>query len=113
MDATIVTALALVSLLAGLLAGWFAASARAAERSSAALAELTARAVAAEAGVRAMEAFYRRIGMPATLGELGLTLTEAQIDTLAEKCTFFGTRTIGQFRQLGYEDIRAIYRAAR
>ena len=70
-------------------------------------------AATAEAGVRAMEAFYRRIGMPATLGELGLTLTEAQIDTLAEKCTFFGTRTIGQFRQLGYEDIRAIYRAAR
>lgn len=54
MDATIVTALALVSLLAGLLAGWFAASARAAERSSAALAELTARAVAAEAAQRSL-----------------------------------------------------------
>ncbi len=54
MDATIVTALALVSLLAGLLAGWSAASARAAERSSAALAELTARAVAAEAAQRSL-----------------------------------------------------------
>ena len=49
MDATIVIALALACLFAGMLAGWFAASARAAERAAAERAELTARAVSAEA----------------------------------------------------------------
>lgn len=48
MDAVIVTALAVACLFAGLLAGWFAAAARAAERASADRAALTARAVAAE-----------------------------------------------------------------
>ncbi|WP_454118587.1 DNA recombination protein RmuC [Microbacterium lacticum] len=54
MDATIVTALALVSLLAGLLAGWFAASARAAERAAESITILTARAVAAESAQRSL-----------------------------------------------------------
>ena len=49
MDATIVIALALACLFAGMLAGWFAASARAAERAATERAELTARAVSAEA----------------------------------------------------------------
>lgn len=48
MDAAIVTALAVACLFAGVLAGWFAASARAADRTSTERAALTARAVAAE-----------------------------------------------------------------
>ena len=31
---------------------------------------------------------------------------------LARRCTFYGARTIGSFRVLGYEDILAIYRMA-
>ena len=31
---------------------------------------------------------------------------------LALRCTFFGKRTIGSFRVLGYDDILAIYRLA-
>ena len=31
---------------------------------------------------------------------------------LALRCTFFGKRTIGSFRLLGYDDILAIYRLA-
>jgi DNA recombination protein RmuC len=54
MDAVIVTALAVACLFAGLLAGWFAASARAAERASADRAALTARAVAAESAHRSL-----------------------------------------------------------
>ena len=48
MDAVIVTSLAVACLFAGLLAGWFAASARAAERGAPERAALVARAVAAE-----------------------------------------------------------------
>lgn len=54
MDALIVTALAVVCLFAGLLAGWFGGSARAAERSAADRATLSARAAAAEAAHRSL-----------------------------------------------------------
>ena len=62
-------------------------------------------------GVEAMEDYFRSIRMPVNLRELGVgELTEEQIDELAEKCTYFGRRTIGQFKVLGKEDIKAIYR---
>ena len=64
-------------------------------------------------GVEAMEDYFRSIRMPVNLRELGVgELTEEQIDELAEKCTYFGRRTIGQFKVLGKEDIKAIYRMA-
>lgn len=64
-------------------------------------------------GIEAMENYYRSIHMPVNLRELGVgELTEEQIDELAEKCTYFGRRTIGQFKVLGKEDIKAIYRMA-
>lgn len=63
-------------------------------------------------GIEAMEEFYRSIGMPVNVRELGCELTEEQIATLAEKCCF-GGRTIGQFRVLRQEDIREIYRMAK
>ena len=64
-------------------------------------------------GIEAMEDYFRSIRMPVNLRELGVgELTEEQIDELAEKCTYFGRRTIGQFKVLGKEDIKAIYRMA-
>ncbi|GAA1649933.1 DNA recombination protein RmuC [Microbacterium flavum] len=54
MDAVIVTALAVICLFAGLLTGWFAASARVAERAARERTALTARAVAAEAAQRSL-----------------------------------------------------------
>ena len=64
-------------------------------------------------GVEAMEDYFRSIRMPVNLRELDVgELTEEQIDELAEKCTYFGRRTIGQFKVLGKEDIKAIYRMA-
>ena len=38
--------------------------------------------------------------------------TEEELKDLARRCTFYGARTIGSFRVLGYEDILAIYRMA-
>ncbi len=64
-------------------------------------------------GIAAMEDFFRSIGMPTSIGELGLTLTDDQIETLSETCSFHQTRTIGAIKKLGKEDIAAIYRAAR
>jgi alcohol dehydrogenase YqhD (iron-dependent ADH family) len=60
-----------------------------------------------------VEDFYRSIKMPTSIRELGIELTDAQIDELALKCTFFGKRQIGNFQKLGGEDIKKIYRAAR
>jgi len=52
--------------------------------------------------------------MPTNIRELGVgNLTDAQIEEMAEKCTYFGRRTIGLFKVLQKEDIMAIYRMAR
>ncbi len=65
------------------------------------------------AGIEAFEGFLRDIRMPVNLPQLGLEVTDAQIDELAYKCTFMGKRAIGSFKVLGEEDIKAIYRMAR
>lgn len=65
------------------------------------------------AGIEAMEDFYRSIGMPTTLRELGIEPTEEQILELAEKCSFGNTRTIGIVKKLAREDMAEIYRMAK
>ena len=67
----------------------------------------------AVAGIEAMEGFYRSIGMPTNIHELGIVLTDEQIEELAEKCTFFGKRKIGAFMPLDKEDIIKIYHMAK
>lgn len=64
-------------------------------------------------GIAQMEEFYRSIGMPVSMRELGIEPTDGQIRELAEKCSFFGTRTVGQFKVLAKEDMRRIYEMAR
>ena len=59
-----------------------------------------------------MKEVYRSIDMPTTIRELGVALTEEQIEELAAKCAF-GGRTIGAFKTLNQEDMAAIYRNAR
>lgn len=65
------------------------------------------------AGIAAMENFYHSIDMPINLHELGIHLTEEQLQELAHKCSFSGTRTIGAFRKLTKEDMKNIYNLAR
>ena len=65
------------------------------------------------AGICAMEDFFHSISMPTSIAELGVKLTDEQIDELAYKCTFENTRTIGGFKSLNIEDIKNIYRMAR
>lgn len=65
------------------------------------------------AGIEAMEDFFRSVKMPVTLQELGLTLTEEQIQELAYKCSFKETRTIGNILPLDRKDMEQIYQSAR
>lgn len=68
----------------------------------------------ARAGIAAMESFFHHIGMPTNIHELiGKELSEEEIKTLAYKCSFMHTRTIGQFKVLQLEDMENIYRAAK
>lgn len=62
------------------------------------------------AGIRAMEDFCRSIGMPVSLTEL--EVTDEKFEEMAEKCTFFGKRTLTGIRELGKTDIVNIYRMA-
>ena len=68
----------------------------------------------AERGILAMEDFYRKIGMPTNIYELlGRRLTDAEIDTMVEKCSRGGTITIGAMEVLGPKEMRDIYELAR
>lgn len=64
-------------------------------------------------GIRRMEEFYHAIGMPTSIHELGVDLTEEQIQELAYKCSFMEKRTIGQFKVLDRQDMENIYRMAK
>lgn len=64
-------------------------------------------------GIKAMENFYYQIDMPTSINELGVKLTDEQIDELSYKCSFKNTRTIGVFKQLNIEDMKNIYVMAR
>ena len=68
---------------------------------------------AAQEGIAATESFFREIGMPTSLTELGISPTDEELDTLAWKCSFEDTRTIGAVKKLGLADIRQIYQKAR
>lgn len=60
-------------------------------------------------GISRVEAFYREIGLPASLGEIGIG--EDRFEEMAAKCAESGS--IGQFRKLEKDDIVEIYRSAK
>ena len=64
-------------------------------------------------GIAAMEDFLRSIGMPTSIKDMDIDLTEQQIKELAYKCSFMGKRTIGAFKTLAIPDIEEIYRMAK
>ena len=66
----------------------------------------------ARAGIEAVEAYYRSVGMPTNLRELGVSPTEQQITRMAESAASVGGGRIGVVRRLDANDIAAIYRAA-
>lgn len=57
--------------------------------------------------------YFVSIGAPTCFTELGIGVqSEEDLRDLAERCSFYGTRTIGQFRVLDREDIYQIYKLA-
>ena len=63
-------------------------------------------------GIEAMEAFYRRIGMPTSMKELGIEPTEEQILQMAESCAQAAGGKKGSAKVLYPEDMANIYRMA-
>ena len=59
-------------------------------------------------GIRATEAYFQSIGMPVRLSELDVD--GAKFDEMAEKCTFFGKRTLPDYIELGKKEMLDIYR---
>lgn len=68
----------------------------------------------AEAGIKAMEAFFNSIGMPTNIKELiGRDVTDEEIEIMADKCSDGGQNTIGGLKILHKEDMAKIYQMAR
>ncbi len=68
----------------------------------------------AENGIRAIESFYRMIGMPTNLHELlGREITDAEIEELVDKCSHGGSVMIGSMEKLDSKDMRTIYQMAK
>ena len=65
------------------------------------------------ASIRKTEEFFTSIGMPICMSELiGRTISEEEIKVLAHKCTFEGTRTIGNLIVMKEPEIEDVYRLA-
>ena len=66
-----------------------------------------------EKAIQKFEAFFKSIGMPTSLKELGLEFGEEECRKAALGVTFQDARTIGNFKKLATEDIYNIYMMAR
>ena len=69
--------------------------------------------VVAEKTIDEMEKFFSSISMPVTIKELGIELSEEDIESLSFGATFHGKRTLGDSFRLGGKEISDIYRMAR
>ena len=69
--------------------------------------------VAAQAAIARQVQYFRELGVPVSLPELGFgVLDDGALDHLTELCSYGNTRTIGSFRVLTADDMRTIYAAA-
>ena len=68
----------------------------------------------AEKGIRAIEEFYRKIGMPTNIRELlGREITADEIEEMVNKCSRGGTITLGAMEVLDTQAMRTIYEMAK
>ena len=63
--------------------------------------------------IATMESFFKSLNMPINLEQLKLNLTDEQCEKLAEGCTWYGKRTVGQVKKLGKAELIQIYKNAR
>ena len=66
------------------------------------------------AGIEELENFFWGLGLPASLQESGLDITEEALRTMSVGCSRKGTRSIGAggMKALAEKDMEAIYRAS-
>ena len=64
-------------------------------------------------GIIELENFYRKIGMPTSMSELGIKPTDEQIREMAESCEKATGGSIGSAKRLYFDDMVKIYEAAR
>jgi alcohol dehydrogenase YqhD (iron-dependent ADH family) len=64
------------------------------------------------AGIEAMEAYFRSINMPVSIGDMDISPTDAQLEEMALKCSRYDGRTIGGFKKLDRGDMLNIFKAA-
>ena len=68
---------------------------------------------AALAGIEKQVAYFKALGMPVGVSQLGFgKLPEAEIEDLTALCSYDYSRTIGSFRVLDADAVREIYRNA-
>ena len=68
----------------------------------------------AEKGIRAIEDFYRKIGMPTNIHELlGREITADEIEEMVNKCSRGGTITLGAMEVIDTQAMRTIYEMAK
>ncbi len=60
-------------------------------------------------GIKMLEDYFKSIGMPTRLSDLGIEITDSNIEEMAEKCTFFGKRKLTDYKMLGKEEIIEIF----
>jgi alcohol dehydrogenase YqhD (iron-dependent ADH family) len=66
-----------------------------------------------KAGIQATVDYFKSIDMPTCFSELGIGIqSDEVIADLADRCTFYGKRLVGNFKQLAYDDIYAVYKLA-
>lgn len=69
--------------------------------------------IVCEKTIEAFKAFFSSLGMPVSLSEMNITLSSDQMEELLDKATFYGKRTLGDFKVLHREDMKAIYENCR
>lgn len=60
------------------------------------------------AGIEVLERFFRSIGMPLTMGEIGIP--DPDIEDMARRCSADGTKFLRSYCDIGYSEMLAIYR---
>ena len=74
--------------------------------------QLTLKEKAALLGIRATEDYFRRIGAPVTIRELGVEADDRTLMDIASLITANGTATVGGVVPMTREDVFAVYKSA-
>ena len=68
---------------------------------------------AAKLTVEAFKDFFKSLNMPLSLADIGISIDDKQLNELLDKATFYGKRTLGNFRILERDDMGEFDRRCR